>query len=386
MAVVREINLFYRQGSADKVYNVWIEDAEPTANRSSGYHVRISWGRRGSALQTGFKTTAPTSRAFAETIADTAILDKTRKGYQYIGATVGSQRRTSVSASIPVTNASAPLQAAEQFGALPQLLNSVEESKLDFYLKSNEWYMQEKKDGKNFLARLKDGQVKSANRRGLVIPTPSETDADLKALDYSNLLVCGEHCGSKYYIFDVLEINEEDIRTRPYYYRFNELGSIDETIQEKGLQHIEVLDTFTGYVAKKAEYDRLKAAGAEGVVFKKSEAPYTVGRPNSGGDQVKFKFTQSATCIVGSLNEKRSVSINLYDQAKDEVVTIGNVTILPNFPVPKIGQYIEVKYLYAYRGGSLYQPIYLGVRDDKTQCDDISTLKYKQEGSEEDDV
>ena len=41
-------------------------------------------------------------------------------------------------------------------------------------------------------------------------------------------------------------------------------------------------------------------------------------------------------------------------------------------------QIVEVRYLYAYPGGSLYQPVYLGARDD-IQLDDctIQQLKFK---------
>ncbi len=41
---------------------------------------------------------------------------------------------------------------------------------------------------------------------------------------------------------------------------------------------------------------------------------------------------------------------------------------------------IEVRYLYAYQGGSLYQPTYIGVRDDMRVEDCvISQLKYKKD-------
>jgi bifunctional non-homologous end joining protein LigD len=44
---------------------------------------------------------------------------------------------------------------------------------------------------------------------------------------------------------------------------------------------------------------------------------------------------------------------------------------------------IEVRYLYAYPNGALYQPVYQGVREDKNydECM-ISQLKYKA-GTEE---
>jgi len=46
-----------------------------------------------------------------------------------------------------------------------------------------------------------------------------------------------------------------------------------------------------------------------------------------------------------------------------------------------VGAVIEVRYLYAYRGGSLFQPTYLGLRDDiEVDACLLSQLKYKKEG------
>ena len=59
---------------------------------------------------------------------------------------------------------------------------------------------------------------------------------------------------------------------------------------------------------------------------------------------------------------------------------VGNVTILPNFEIPKKGNVIEVRYLYAHEGGALVQPVYLGIRNDVdiNECK-LSQLKYKGE-------
>ena len=62
----------------------------------------------------------------------------------------------------------------------------------------------------------------------------------------------------------------------------------------------------------------------------------------------------------------------------------GNVTIPPNHEIPTTGQVVECRYLYAFReSGSIYQPVYLGARDDITS-DECTTaqLKYKAEPEE----
>jgi bifunctional non-homologous end joining protein LigD len=49
--------------------------------------------------------------------------------------------------------------------------------------------------------------------------------------------------------------------------------------------------------------------------------------------------------------------------------------------VPKAGEVVEVRYLYAFReSGCLYQPVYLGKRSDIHQTDcTTSQLKFKAE-------
>ncbi|MDM8556367.1 hypothetical protein QUF75_16715, partial [Desulfococcaceae bacterium HSG7] len=140
---------------------------------------------------------------------------------------------------------------------------------------------------------------------------------------------------------------------------------------------VTVIETAKTQKEKQRLYDRLQASGAEGVVFKKHAASYTAGRPKSGGNQVKFKFYATASVVVTKINDKRSVAVGIL--AEERRVGVGNVTIPPNKDVPAVNSVIEVRYLYAYPGGSLYQPAYIGVRDDVGVEDCvISQLKYKK--------
>ena len=82
--------------------------------------------------------------------------------------------------------------------------------------------------------------------------------------------------------------------------------------------------------------------------------------------------------MVEKVNLKRSVSMKM--KHKENWISVGNVTISPNQDIPNEGEIIEVRYLYAYPGGSLYQPTYLGVRLDADDEDcDCAQLKYKAE-------
>lgn len=63
-----------------------------------------------------------------------------------------------------------------------------------------------------------------------------------------------------------------------------------------------------------------------------------------------------------------------------KAVGVGSVTIPTNKAIPAPGALAEIRYLYAYKGGSLYQPAYLGERDDLDPADcTLGQLKYKSE-------
>lgn len=69
--------------------------------------------------------------------------------------------------------------------------------------------------------------------------------------------------------------------------------------------------------------------------------------------------------------------LGLYDG--DKLVPAGNTAIPVNHPVPALGAVCDVRYLYAQKpSGSIYQPVYLGIRDDipATECT-VEQLKFK---------
>jgi bifunctional non-homologous end joining protein LigD len=61
------------------------------------------------------------------------------------------------------------------------------------------------------------------------------------------------------------------------------------------------------------------------------------------------------------------------------------VTIPPNQAIPAVGAIVEIRYLYAFRGGSVYQPVYIGERDDIDASACVADqLKFKREESDDD--
>jgi len=183
-----------------------------------------------------------------------------------------------------------------------------------------------------------------------------------------------------YVAFDLLEHDNTDLRKEPYSRRLTDLCRM---LEPSGKGPVRIANTACSAATKREMLAQFRRENREGAVFKRSSAPYTPGRPASGGDQLKLKFTATASCIVAKVNgTKRSVALALLDGRKR--VAVGNVTIAANQQIPKAGSIVEVRYLYAYPGGSLFQPVCLGQRDDvaPAACT-IGQLKYKAGGEDE---
>jgi bifunctional non-homologous end joining protein LigD len=133
----------------------------------------------------------------------------------------------------------------------------------------------------------------------------------------------------------------------------------------------------TGLAAKSALLDRVRDANGEGVVFVRLDAEFVSGK---GRSKLKFKFVESATCIVIGRNVQRSVEVGLLDEDGD-LVSVGNVTIPENADIPVLDSLIEVRYLYRFSEGALEQPVFLSVRHDLDRCEallsQVSRIKNK---------
>jgi len=357
MEECKSTSLYYREGSSDKEYHVRLEA------KDTGFVVNIAFGRRGSTLSTGTKTSAPVHYDAALVIFEKLVREKKAKGY------------TEGSSGTPYQHTENQSQVS---GLLPQLLNSVDEVEVARLTSNPSWGMQEKKDGKHLLLRSEPGSVTGINKKGLVVSVPATIARSAVELP-GYFVLDGEAIGDYLHAFDLLFLNGEDLRSQPYRQRYIALLNL----LAGGLpKHIKVVSLWTDSMDKASWLRTLKEQKAEGVVFKLLNAPYTAGRPNSGGSQLKHKFVATLSAVVAKVNQQRSVGLRLLDHEGWQPV--GNVTIPPNQPVPNLGAVVEVRYLYAYPDGSLYQPVYLGERSDVdvTECV-VSQMKFKQDEDEE---
>ena len=357
-AQTEHITLYYREGSSDKVYQASIEP------QGELFLVNFAYGRRGSTMTTGTKTQTPVDYDSAKTVYDKLVREKKAKGY-----TEGPD--------------GTPYQHSDKedrvTGFLPQLLNPIDENEVKRLLIDPAWAMQEKFDGRRVLVRKAGAEVHGINRKGLLIGLPSPIVVGAHKIT-SDFILDGECVGDVLYAFDLLEWGGEDYRPKPYQHRFVKLSNL---VTRPDITHIEFVETATDPADKERLFGQLQAGKKEGAVFKRLDAPYTPGRPNSGGTQLKHKFYATCSAVVSKVNDKRSVALILLNGKR--WVPVGNVTIPPNFNVPAVGEVVETRYLHAIpESNALYQPVYLGPRKDVEHHECVLyQLKYKGTGEDE---
>jgi len=344
--------LYYREGSSDKVYKCGIEQA------GERFVVNFAYGRRGSTMNTGTKTNVPVVYDDAKRIFDKLVKEKTAKGYR------AGENGT-------------PYQHTESkpSGLLPQLLNSIDERQVLGLMKENAWCAQEKFDGRRLIVRKLGADITGINKKGNLIGLPQPL---LKVIaEYgTDVVLDGEAIGNNYYAFDLLNLDGIDVRNWPYRERLAALMNLLFGIQQTVIKFVETAFTLD---QKLAMLDKLKKGRKEGIVFKEVHSAYASGRPNSGGFHLKYKFVATLSAVVARVNRQRSVELQLIGD--DGWASCGNVTIPANHKIPRTGRVVEIRYLYAFpESGVLYQPLYLGPRDDvdEDECQ-TSQLKFKPE-------
>jgi len=389
--IARQQTLYCCEGSSNKEYRLTIiEDASGFSVKAESRPRGGAWNDQGMKLQGG-------TREAAIKMADKTVKAKIGKGYQLVESfdrdnPSECRAEDGVPATGPVAVATSVV--AEDTGFRPQLLNPIDEPEAEALLEDDRWVMEEKKDGRRHAIHL-DTEIDliGINKLGRAVPVAPKIGVALNHLFAATggFHVDGELVGDTLFIFDLLQVGptevEGDLRGLGYLDRkakLTELAANRPHAFQDG--SIVVVATWEGREAKRAAYAALKAANAEGVVFKLKGAPFKAGRPNSNGDQRKFKFYATASFVVKGVNTKRSVELGLFT-ATGALQVMGNCTVPPNQDLPRVGNVIEVRYLYvAGVNGKVYQPCYLGLRDDVEQDECLMTqLKYKQGTGEDED-
>ena len=196
--------LYYREGSSDKVYQCAIE---PSGN---AFVVNFAYGRRGATLNTGTKTSSPVTYQQAKGIYDKLVREKMAKGY-----TAGPD-------GTPYQDTADAGRAA---GILPQLLNPIEESEVERFIRDAAYGAQEKYDGRRLLVKKEGTAVHGINRKGLLCGLPSLVVHSTQRTP-GDFILDGECVGETLHAFDLLMLNGEDLRTLAYRARYLSLMNL----------------------------------------------------------------------------------------------------------------------------------------------------------------
>lgn len=334
------VHLWSTKAGADKVYNLFLRP------KADGWTVDFTNGKRGSTMQTGTRTGKPVLYEAALKLFKEIVSAKTKDGYGPIetGTAYTSNEFSGRATGLDV-----------------QLLTSIDEQRCNELITDDDWVFQLKEDGERRPIFVKDGIVTGGNRNGLLVDIPAQWVKDFAV--FENAIFDGEHVGDHYAVFDLLSLNGEDLRSYPFASRYLRMIKLLDTEVEQpaSMRQVEV---HASYIAKNWLLKQVREQQLEGVVIKRGMAPYAAGR---SGDALKFKLTESATCIVVRQNTQRSIVLGLLD-ANGVLVEQGNVTVPVNYGMPEPDELVEVRYTY-YTGKAFNQPVYGGKRTDQVRAD-----------------
>jgi bifunctional non-homologous end joining protein LigD len=357
MKTLRSVRLFFQEGASDKVYNADLVEVE-----EGRYSVLVEWGRRGSRLNRGSKA-VKVALAAAESAYEKVVREKLGKGYEAVTDEVKP-----AAVAPPFGEGSGSKGGAARRARMAQsaqLLNTVDEDELARLIADTRHVAQQKLDGVRILVHVLPDGIVATNRSGEVTALDPAVCAALAALPAGSV-VDGEHVrGEAYHLFDALQIGDEDLRRCGYLERY---GWLEDLLLDEPLRLVATART---PAQKRALLERLRAEGAEGIVLKRGDAPYSPGRPASGGTQLKYKFIKSADVVI-TANAGNAYQMEVYDGGRASAVgkvfsgtTSESRHALDERLAAGETPVAEVRYLYATDDDQLYQPVFVQIRDDK---------------------
>mgnify|MGYP000111982848 CR=1 FL=1 len=350
---IKCICLFCKTETKDAVYTIQIDEVE------GGYDVLYANARRGKTLKPKLKNQAgAVTLEVAEKLYAEILKTRIRNGYKEsidVGDTLVAGKENDKAS-----------------GIIGQMSNAIDLEAAKKLIKDDKWVAQQKHDGERRLVNVdKDQNIQGINKlgnfTGMKQSIVDGIDADCQ------ILLDTEDLNDHLKAFDILELDGENLRDMKFTDRHEILVN---AVSSSSSTKVSPLAKTTA--EKQAMFDSIKADGREGMVFKLADSTYEEGRPSSGGNHLKFKFWNESSVIVLCVNEgKRSVrmAVVLEDGSR---IPVGSVTVPSNKTIPLPETVLEVTYLYAYKGGSLFQPSYHKARNDIAleECT-ASQLRYK---------
>lgn len=422
------VSLYVRSGSRDAVYHMQLTHSE------AGWNVRGQYGRRGSTLS-GTEIATNVSYEAAKKAFDKKLKSKLTENppYRYMDAApedhanepddadesnrmasdgddpqdweyevtngdtklsypewLEHKREAESHSPKPPTSVSLPISSEVQFSC--ELLMRVEPAQALAYAKRDRFWFQPKRDDRRLVAVLRNGEIFGFNKKGERIAIDESLRAGIariaKAGKFTSLMFDGEIETTGFWMWDLLDLNGEQIRDQPYRERYEMLDAMVAEFPPDLRSLFHVVPTAMTTVEKLQLWQHLESVRAEGFVIKDSEARY---RPGRTGQHLKCKFEQTGSVIVGpkprnKVNDgHRSVAMYCY-AGERPLRFMGSVGVPDKYELPKDGDIIEVRYLYRHHGieGKLIQAKFFGkVRNDVRREDCIpEQFRLKQTAEE----
>lgn len=236
------------------------------------------------------------------------------------------------------------------------------------YVNDAAWVMEQKADGIRCIARTDaTGQASFFSHTGDLLKSGVRHFPALAAA-LANLASCtvdGELLDNgEFWLFDVLEILGTDTRAMPQSDRRKLLDSIAPAVEGT---IISILPQATTPTEKADLWRRVQAESAEGVVVKRSAAPYERSAKRTK-DVLKLKITRTVDVVITArnLDNHENAELGVYD-ANGRLTVVGRCSMLGK-PNAQVGDVIEVQFLYLVGNGTpvLYQPRMMRARPDRT--------------------
>jgi len=359
--ILRKSSWKFQDARSNKEYHFQLIETE------AGHIVEFQYGAIGGNLKAETKTQTPVTLAEATKIFDSMTKERLKK--QYTGG------ETDAEAGFSLT----PAQEKKEIVLLPQLLNEVQDPMI--IINDNRYVMQEKHNGQRRTVIRNANGITGGNKLGTAVPLP---DFLINALPQHEFEIDCEIIGDKLFVFDLLSWHGMNMKGDGFKERVLALASGHTLPFNKNI--VLSKPAFTKE-EKLAMYNELKARNAEGFVGKDKDGEYKAGRPNSGGDQLKFKWYKTASFIVGNHTKgKRSVGLELIDENGNRT-SVGKITIPANKEIPALDKVVEAEYLYAHKGtNAIFQSKYIKERTvvSIAECK-LTQLVYKEELAGDDD-
>ncbi len=234
----------------------------------------------------------------------------------------------------------------------PELLTEISPQQAAQRIVDSRFGLQEKRDGVRLLVKRHGKKFEGWNKKGQPTAVHPLLTSALCSLNVDDFTLDGEFESPHFYCWDLLSAQGTDLSD----YRYGERYKILQVF--RGCPSVTVLPCWTDEGDKERMVYEFRAQRAEGVVFKNLDAPY---RPGRAHQHFKLKFHQSATTRVVQVDPLRDrVSLEMLDDNLWRTVCGLKV---PNGTV-RLGEFVEVRYLFGTRDKKLVQPVFLRVRDD----------------------